>query len=271
MSVLYEHYQPSVNDDETPRSNWLVGQSFLATSGHNVTSVKLKLYNTTGAASTLTVNLYLADGSGFPTGSPLASGTINTNIITQTALPGGVYEIVFGTPYTLTSGVNYVLEIERNTTSANVKVCLIDIGTYADGFNSSNVSGAGWTNNSPIDIYFEIWGDPITYTLSLVHGSFVLTGYTMSFTRALVISLVRGLYALSGQNVGFVKSVLMSLATGYYTLTGYAVALTEIIPFRFKNLVGVTYDPTDQISIFAERLNEMLNRLHDLDGGDPLM
>jgi hypothetical protein len=45
---------------------------------------------------------------------------------------------------------------------------------------------------------------------------------------------------------------------------------TESAPtFRFENIAGVEYDATDHKTIFAERLNEILNRLHDLDGLDP--
>jgi hypothetical protein len=40
-------------------------------------------------------------------------------------------------------------------------------------------------------------------------------------------------------------------------------------PFRFENILGVDYDETDTRTIFAERLNEILDRLHDLDGLDP--
>lgn len=53
----------------------------------------------------------------------------------------------------------------------------------------------------------------------------------------------------------------------------YGEELTiETLPgeiFRFENIPGVEYNPNDKQTIFAERLNEILDRLHDLDGLDP--
>lgn len=36
-------------------------------------------------------------------------------------------------------------------------------------------------------------------------------------------------------------------------------------PFRFANLPGITYDPDDNVTIFAERLNDMLERIEALE------
>ena len=37
-------------------------------------------------------------------------------------------------------------------------------------------------------------------------------------------------------------------------------------PWRWENLAGLVYDSADTRTIYAERLNEILDRLHDLDG-----
>lgn len=55
-------------------------------------------------SAALTANIYAVDGSGFPTGSSLASASV-----TQTAIPTTVTTIVFdfGTPATVTAGTQY--------------------------------------------------------------------------------------------------------------------------------------------------------------------
>ena len=60
---------------------------------------------------------------------------------------------------------------------------------------------------------------------------------------------------------------LLELETGYDILTEDSrdIAL-ESYKFRWANLNGIAFDPTDNKTVFAEELNDILDRLDALGG-----
>lgn len=133
------------------------GQTFtVGTVGHNVTSVRLKMYRV-GYPGLIDVGIRLTD-SGVPTGSDLTSGTIDGDLLTETE-PGLWYPIQL-TEYTLNPTTQYAIVVRAiDGNSTNYFAWRINYaGTYSGGtFVYSNDSGAIWDYYDPWDYMFEVW------------------------------------------------------------------------------------------------------------------
>lgn len=93
--VLHEYV--NVGDDtqiSVASDNW-AAQVFVVSSTYDLTSVKIKLWRTSGAG-TLTVALYAADGSGYPTGAALKTGTLTAASVSLIS-PGAWHTVTFTT------------------------------------------------------------------------------------------------------------------------------------------------------------------------------
>lgn len=85
-------------------------QTFTAISNHTITSVRLKLYRV-GTAGNLTVSVRATHPIGsydWPSGPDLASGSINSDLITENGL-GDWYEIQLTPAITVTAGTKYAI------------------------------------------------------------------------------------------------------------------------------------------------------------------
>ena len=88
---------------------------------------------------------------------------------------------------------------------------------------------------------------------------FTAAGTTGAFTTAMT--------GLTGSTLYHVRAyAINSVGTSYGSDVTFT---TDAPPWRFENLVGIVYDSADHKTIFAERLNEILDRLYDLDGLNP--
>lgn len=89
-------------------------------------------------------------------------------------------------------------------------------------------------------------------------------------------------FSTSGTTGAYTVSMTSLAPSTHYHVRAYAINgigtsygadvefdTAALPPFRFENIGGVVYDATETKTIFAERLNEILDRLHALDGGDP--
>lgn len=62
------------------------------------------------------------------------------------------------------------------------------------------------------------------WNLIITSGSFVLTGIAVALSMGFGIIIEKGTFVLTGINVAFVKALTLALAVGTFTLTGVAVA-----------------------------------------------
>jgi hypothetical protein len=137
---------------DTFGSGIIVGQSFTASSSYVLDSITLKLRRT-GATGNLTVGLYATDGSGFPTGAALSTGTIlQADIPTSLATKNvtmSAYSIVSGTKYAI-----YGDYPNHGGITSIVHFNFDDTPVYAGG-NYVLYSGGSWSNNTSYDMYFS--------------------------------------------------------------------------------------------------------------------
>lgn len=118
--------------------NRVRAQSFEASSSYDIESVELKLYRS-GTPGTITVEIKVVDVDEKPTGSALASGTINGNTLT-TSSSGEWYEITFASSYSLTSGIKYTIVVSAASSSAYWRNKNGGNG-YADGKTATSTNG----------------------------------------------------------------------------------------------------------------------------------
>jgi hypothetical protein len=160
MATLYDSYWGSGNtskgmDETTDR----LGQTFTASDNYTTTTVDLLLYRQ-GACTTATLEIYLADGSNFPTGGVLATDTVDISGIT-TSSAGETVTFTLATE--LTNATKYVLVLKGAGLNFAVKLWIrgVTSGAYADGEYIFNPSGAGWQAGSGEDMRFRVYGDPV--------------------------------------------------------------------------------------------------------------
>jgi len=143
-------------------------QTFTAGSDYDISSVKLLLYRTvTYSPGTVYVTIRATAPSGAgraPTGSDLASGTTDGSTLT-TSTAGEWREITFGSPLSLTNGVEYAIVVVcDNAANFALKWRGKSTGAYANGNRASSSDGSSWTESTR-DNMFETWGDaPVTYS-----------------------------------------------------------------------------------------------------------
>ena len=143
-------------------------QTFTAGSDYDISSVKLLLYRTvTYSPGTVYVTIRATAPSGAgraPTGSDLASGTTDGSTLT-TNEAGEWREITFGSPLSLTNGVEYAIVVVcDNAANFALKWRGKSTGAYANGNRASSSDGSSWTESTR-DNMFETWGDAsVTYS-----------------------------------------------------------------------------------------------------------
>jgi hypothetical protein len=160
MTTQYEVY--NTNDDNSVSfwgAHWQA-QTFKATSGHTVTSVKIKV-GRNGSPGTVTVGIRNTSGA-HPGSTEYTSGTINGNSFTT--IPTYTWYEISVTEYTLTSGTVYAIVVRAPSgSSSNWGDWRMDhtSPTYGDGNREESAdSGSSWTSYTVDDLMFEVWGNP---------------------------------------------------------------------------------------------------------------
>lgn len=159
--TLYETFDPGYDDwGNIYDVNW-EGQTFTATANHSVTSVKLQMAWYKGTDGTGTVAIRATDGT-LPTGANLCSGTYNSAsllqqpsyTLTEITITSGSCSLTSGTKYaiihSLPSGdATHVVQHTFDCTSPS----------YSNGARVYSAdSGASWTENTPCDTIFYVYG-----------------------------------------------------------------------------------------------------------------
>lgn len=164
MAILFESYDnsnagfTSINHstNQIRGSNWRTG-----TLKHTVTQIQLKLYTNSSGAGTTTMNLYLCDSSGKPTGASLASATLDESTVT-TNTAGQYYS--FNITETTLSPYSIYCAVLSSTTD-NMRVREYDSGTNTVPPQRvySNDGGSTWATDSNTP-FFKVSGNPISDT-----------------------------------------------------------------------------------------------------------
>ncbi len=155
------------------------GELFPVSIAHPITSVKVQIYRL-GSPGTITCNIYAVDGSNYPTGAALVTGTTNGNTLT-TETTGELREItVSGAGDDLTVG-NYAIVLTCVGNVANRFSWLYD-NYSATGYGKVNSvnSGATWGTTLSETFLFEEYGIPIPVTEVTALEEALVTGSTYS-------------------------------------------------------------------------------------------
>lgn len=136
---------------------YMDGTYFQASQTFTITDFALQALRQ-GSPGIVTIKLYLADGNGYPTGSVLASGSINGNSLSGTAYEW--FEVPMSA-YTLNSGTYYAVTIETQGSSSSnaIRHTLDPYLGFGGGVRiiSSN-GGSSWSRDSGQDLIFKIYG-----------------------------------------------------------------------------------------------------------------
>jgi hypothetical protein len=108
---------------------------------------------------TLSLNLYLADGSGNPMGGSLRSATVAYDTGIDAVYPGCPLRFVFDVGYYLQASTQYVFVVSLS--AGSVVHCLNPLfkttGDYAGGNAKTSINGgASWSDTSG-DLVFDLW------------------------------------------------------------------------------------------------------------------
>lgn len=137
-----------------------LAQTFVASSGYTITSIKAQLCKYNGSPGTVTLKLLATDGSANPVYATVhATGTTDGNAISTDTTNGALVEITLSASYTVTSGTRYAIYIcpESGDTNNSIGWFAHAFGTTGHGFWYSTNNGSTWTDRTD-EGYFEIWG-----------------------------------------------------------------------------------------------------------------
>ncbi len=162
MATLQQYYNTGDNSDIFGMSNagYWVGQQFTPAEDFKIYSAKFKMFRTI-TPGTMNVQIKAVDGSGHPTGTVLASGSIDADTFGQSS-PGAWHEITLSPTAELSNGIQYVVIVNAPDITTGDKVTFrgdTSSPTYTGGAMIDSLNdGSTWTVSATRDLMFEIWG-----------------------------------------------------------------------------------------------------------------
>jgi hypothetical protein len=217
--------------------NW-AAQSFTTSTMHTVTSIYLYLGVYSGSPSgTITISIQTLS-AGNPSGTDLTSGTIGANN------PSGWYQISMYPEYTLSSSTQYAIVVRDPSDSYSNSPFWGDniYNPYSGGIMfTSAVSGSSWLQHSGWDLSFQIWGNPVTFSIAAWTGAggsiypsgtvAVTYGQNQAFTITPSAGDQISNVLVDGSSVGAVSSYTFTNVQAMHTI--YA---SFNRPFKFASL-----------------------------------
>ena len=235
--ALQEYYNTNDDGGSTLYGVFLRGQSWTAASGYTLEKVALLLYRV-GSPGTITLELYAADGAQKPTGSALATGTLDGDTLT-TNTAGEWVDISYSVGYAVTNAVQYVHVVTASSGDASNKLgWRLDSSspTYAGGlYLSSSNNGSTWGTVATIDFMFENYSSDATSdydegTLSVSgDGSVAIVGEGWLYEEGALAVSGSGSVTLSTEHPGYTEGILSVAGDGSVLLASETVSLTEMI------------------------------------------
>jgi len=155
--VIQSYLENDDGSDDINAANDWAAQTFTTPSAYSLTRVAIYI-SRTGSPGTITVEIY-ATSAGEPTGAPLGSTTVNGDLI-QTV--DNVWLVAtFGTPVSLSNGVQYALVIRgAGFAGANYISWRKDTAgaTFAGGNKLFSIDGgATWASSAGTDYLFVLY------------------------------------------------------------------------------------------------------------------
>lgn len=142
-----------------------VAETIILDANQTISKAKLLLYRSAAAPELLTVELFAVDTAHKPTGSALATGTIDCSAITEVT-DGEEKTVTFGTPYAGVVDTEYALKGSRaSVTAGSIFVCYSTSGNRGIYWNSADTGGT-WTEDTAKDLVFSVYGTSSTNTLT---------------------------------------------------------------------------------------------------------
>jgi hypothetical protein len=187
---------PSVEQEQLTRDLWRTmttqawhGQSFTTVDSFEIGTVSCLMYRTSGTFD-VTLDLYLADGSGLPTGSVLATSDVNGS--GWASSPGEFIDFVFVTPYTLSAATQYVFTVSVGQPGYFAGFWNGDVFSGGTLISSIN-SGSSWSVNAAFDLTFKVWNTGGS-AIGTAYKDLYLTGNLSDNTNELTVAEAKEAY-----------------------------------------------------------------------------
>ena len=179
-NTRFEYYITGDDTDGIIFSDDYKAQTFTPSATHVLECVGLKLSRIGTGANVLTVEITATTG-GDPSGAVLASGSIDTSIITGTP---AWYSISMGATEYLNTGTKYAIVVSQNGAVADTIYWRYNNSdaTYTGGtFVASDDAGTTWVQDTDADFMFEEYG---TASSSSSSSSFSSSSSSSSFSSS---------------------------------------------------------------------------------------
>lgn len=141
---------------------------FTASSGYTVSSISVRLVKAGAGPGTVTVHLRSVDGSNFPTGSDLTSGTTDGSTLSTDTTNGELRNVTV-TPYTLTNGVKYAILVSMSSGSNTLGwFTQYPTGSCGQFGATSTDGGVNWSSLAGPDFIYEVYSSPVVTATPIV-------------------------------------------------------------------------------------------------------
>lgn len=229
--------------------NW-AAQSFTPTSTFTCVGLTPFVAKFNAPTGTLTYSIYLANGSGNPTGLALATTIVDYSGVDSNN-PGMPLKGVFVSPVVLTSGIQYVFVISLSAGNATnyIKLTNKTVGDYAGGNRKTSAnSGGSWLDTSS-DLMFDLWDDStigVTYYYSVAPFS-NNSRFMQIYRDEDGNSTISSVYSLTGNlHCKVCKSDLymytFTCIAGYTKVNRFSSTMTRDAVFGEKNISATFRD-----------------------------
>jgi hypothetical protein len=155
VAELKDNWQTTPQDSEIPVSSITSrATAFTTSSSYNLFQLEVKLYRE-NSPGTVTVELYLADGSDFPTGSVLSSGTLDGDSLTTSST--GVWYSPTMSTYTMLNATRYCIVLTPANAQPNSIHWKRSTFSGASGYTISSYDGSWGNASSNTSFGFKLW------------------------------------------------------------------------------------------------------------------
>jgi hypothetical protein len=181
MPTLYLEKNAETHPEYFDDTLW-VSCSWQSATTYTLTYFNLQIGGDGSPTGTITLQIFVADGSQHPTGSAIATATFNvTNCDFAHGYPYLRQKFDFGAGCSIISGTTYCMQIKGSADWAYPNRPILWVTTSAAGYVQaySTNSGASWTDIAGHAFGFQMYG----YSVLLIGKNAVVTGLRHIYDR----------------------------------------------------------------------------------------